>query len=567
MFGETTKGLTGDDVIRRGQKDCSVSLELTYGEIAYVVTRSRRHGLDVSLEGASMTDGMRLADAQEWLENLLGFDKKVFLASCYFSQENLLMLTGLSDVDKTDMLTNLLGFERYDDLYNKVFEKIKNFSVEIDKHKKVKTDLDYKTANNKSKIDMINRNIQTDRLRLESLKSEIEGYKKQVVSVDLSAKLESLTAQEDSLESQLKKVNDEYRDERDEIQRIQIAKTNLDAELRGQLSESQRLEKRINSLKSLDFGAKCDKCGAMITQENVKMFMDEAVSEHSVAMGKMSDLQFRIDNYITKLTTERSVADKMSEKNLNLDSELHSVRDEIRIVMNRKSEADRNLVLIKSCEKQLEDLDRRIDKQIDERDYLNDEILSFDDKSVECDFQIDKLTKGIEALEFWKKSFSTSGIRALLLDRFCNKFNLIVNDYLSTASAGTMSVSMSPTKVLKSGEERNKMSLDILTNDTVVKYESLSGGEKRRVDVALCLTLNKWISVEYGLECGLLGLLVLDEIFSYVDKGGEESIATLLYNEGMTKAVFVVSHTSDLGSYAERIINIVKENGVTRLVE
>jgi len=477
------------------------------------------------------------------------------------------MLTGLSDGDKTEMITNLLGFDKYDDLYLKVFEKIKKFTTRIDELGREKTVQESNIARNKSNVVLINGFISQSRLHIETLKSEIEGYRQQAPATNIEEELQAHTAKEDNLSRQHEEVSKNYDIKTQDVQAVRLSKATNDAEWRGKISESAKVGIKIKSFKALDVGAKCDKCGAMITQENVQLFIDESTREFDKLSLECDEYQAKatdLDQRIAKLDAEADVL--YSEKN-SLYSELGRVRAEIKSLIQAKGEADKNLALIKACEGEIAGTEKQIEKEIEKRDKANDEILSFDDKITELDWQVEKTKAGLEVLEFWKFSFSPQGIRALLLDRFCNEFNSTVNTYLSTASNGTMSVAVTPTKTLKSGEARNKIGMDIYTGGEAVKYESLSGGEKRRVDVALCLTLNKWISQKYGLSNGLLSLLILDEVFSYIDASGEESVATLLYNEGLNKAVFVVSHTADLGSYAERVLTIIKEHGISRMAE
>jgi DNA repair exonuclease SbcCD ATPase subunit len=96
-------------------------------------------------------------------------------------------------------------------------------------------------------------------------------------------------------------------------------------------------------------------------------------------------------------------------------------------------------------------------------------------------------------------------------------------------------------------------------------YKSLSGGQKRRVDVSLCLSLNKWVSDRYNVPNGLLGLIILDEIFSYLDKEGEESLANLISSESSNKAILVVSHTPSLESFATNIWEVEMRNNISKL--
>ena len=108
--------------------------------------------------------------------------------------------------------------------------------------------------------------------------------------------------------------------------------------------------------------------------------------------------------------------------------------------------------------------------------------------------------------------------------------------------------------------------MGILMGGEEVRYESLSGGEKRRVDIALCLAMNKFIAIKYDVPHGILGIMILDEIFSYIDRVGEEAIAGLIEAEGNNKTIIVISHTPELASYARSIWTVRKDAyGITSM--
>jgi DNA repair exonuclease SbcCD ATPase subunit len=107
--------------------------------------------------------------------------------------------------------------------------------------------------------------------------------------------------------------------------------------------------------------------------------------------------------------------------------------------------------------------------------------------------------------------------------------------------------------------------MNILLEGQEVKYESLSGGEKRRVDLSLIFGLNRWVSEKYLVPNGILGLIILDECFSYLDVSGSEVVAQLLLEEGNDRSIFVIDHSLSLSSYAINIWTVVKENGVSTL--
>ena len=63
----------------------------------------------------------------------------------------------------------------------------------------------------------------------------------------------------------------------------------------------------------------------------------------------------------------------------------------------------------------------------------------------------------------------------------------------------------------------------------------------------------------------MFGLVILDEVFSFIDRLGEETIASFLYQLGLTRTILVISHTPELESYGYRVWKVIKERGVSRL--
>jgi len=64
-----------------------------------------------------------------------------------------------------------------------------------------------------------------------------------------------------------------------------------------------------------------------------------------------------------------------------------------------------------------------------------------------------------------------------------------------------------------------------------------------------------------------LGMIVFNELFSSLDKAGEELTAAVLTKEGEDKAIVVISHTQELLAYADRVWTAERDkNRVTGLI-
>lgn len=605
LFGETTKELTGDDVIRRGFKDCSIELILIENSVKYIVNRSRKRGLTIQrIENENLmnlTEGRKLIECQNILESILGFDKNIFLASCYFSQESLSLFTQLEDTDRTNMITHLLGFETYDNLY----ERIKNL---IDAKLSEKESLNLEIDNSNRKIELFENDKNGILIRLGEISNEIldcenklsrisresNNYKIKLNELKNSEKtqvdLSALNVQINENLLDIEKCNTQIdvltENERDWIQKSNEIKTQriqIQSKINSISDKISDLSEQIVALHNSEIGSKCDKCGSLISLENVESFVSEktqAIVELQILMDEyqnhiekfekdLSCINSEIPNVRNSITEFKSSIKLLQEKIKNLNLEKEKCLNEINVIEKEILKFD---MLLQTNEKFLNEsnlllnnLNIQFGQYNNKKNLLESGIKNLEIAIVNQESLGMNMDESIEILAFWKESFSSKGIRSLLLDRFCNEFNSIINEYLSTASNGLMSVIINPIKILKSGEERNKIDFDVSLNDNVVKYKSLSGGEKRRLDICMCLALNSWVSNKFGINFGILGILILDEIFSFIDRLGEETIATLLYNESRNKSIFMISHTPELISYADRDMTIFKENGVSRL--
>jgi len=604
LFNTTSKGLTGNDVVRRGSENCKVSLEFIYGDEITIISRSRKEGLAISVGGKELCVGFKENQKQQILEkDILGFDQTMFLTSCYFSQENCTMFMELSDFTTTNMITHLLGFEVYDDILQEIKGKYDSIIGEIGlidtKADKIKYDIDKCQI----RIESSKKNVLALTDRQESYIEEVKGLTKSIEMVnsdraEIAKELDAEIPIDESINKRVNELTDKIAVKSKElsIERLRVKDCNdrilllsdkvneVVSLLKRSRRDTERLLKEIEELENLTFGERCNKCGAEITESNVVLFIQDKRDKLSSLNRATEELAFIEKERITALTEAKNVNTSCDECIKLLEKEIESYRNELNEALsNREHEQKRKADLIVKYEllgSKIEsykdqvaktklrvlDLDRDIQVETLEIAKLNELIKKFDSEIDTLSTERLRKTSLLGELAFWSDSFSYKGIRALLLDKFCNEFNSLVNSFLSVISSGRMSVVFSPTKVLKSGEERNKLGIDIKLGSERVKYKSLSGGEKRRVDVAVCLALNSWVSVRNNIPKGLLGFIAFDELFSFIDRLGEEEIGVLFSAQGKNKALFVISHTSELSSYADNQWLVEKKNGISNLI-
>ena len=584
LFGETTKGLTGDAVIHRDREvnNCTVTVNLVCGDTQYCIQRSRKHGLviedgqvDEAGNEIDIVVGMKEKQKQEILEKqILGFNKTLFLTSCYFSQEQLQTITDLSDGERTNMVTKLLGFDIYDKMYDIVKDKIdtlKDDLTDIDSEIGIKTNLldqtDIEVKGVEEKIELVMESIRGKKTFIKETNEEIESIKD--ITIDFDAKLREIAEHESILSEQGEKDSGKLKVINTELMDLNHRLGGLKTERHLNDENVLRIENKISRMREQNFGDRCDFCGSLIVEANIDAYESMKAEEMNKYLGNVKAAELAANELEKEKQLLSSKVDVIQARVVTNNEKFLGFRNQIETLNADKLDRQKRDILSETVDRvfgEITELREMVDQYkiqrkevIDRIDVIKVEIGVLKFKTTDINFDIEKLG-------FWKKAFSPVGIKSLLLDKFCNEYNQISNEYISTISTGSMSIVISPTKLLKSGEERNKIGIDVKFNGHTVAYESLSGGEKKRVDIALCLSLNKWVALRYNLPNGLLGIIALDEIFAFLDVLGEETIGTLLYKEGQEKAVYVISHTNELSSYANKYLTVVKKDNISSLL-
>ena len=108
----------------------------------------------------------------------------------------------------------------------------------------------------------------------------------------------------------------------------------------------------------------------------------------------------------------------------------------------------------------------------------------------------------------------------------------------------------------------NENYIDIMYDDKY--YEALSGGEKQKVDIIIQLALRDLLSSQLGINSNIL---VIDEIFDFLDTKGCQKILNLITNLNNIDSVFIISHhINELAiSYDNEIVVEKGENGISRI--
>lgn len=162
----------------------------------------------------------------------------------------------------------------------------------------------------------------------------------------------------------------------------------------------------------------------------------------------------------------------------------------------------------------------------------------------------------LEVMKFWETAFSEKGLIRYIIRNILDYFNLKSNEYVSILTNNQFS--------LKFNDE---LSETIINNGIPTKYISLSGGEKRKVNLSIMLALQDLSSKISRTDCNLL---FFDEVCDNLDDPGILAVNNLLLtlnSHNPEKKVLVITHNSLLQDLMgdSQSITVVKKKGISKI--
>lgn len=188
-------------------------------------------------------------------------------------------------------------------------------------------------------------------------------------------------------------------------------------------------------------------------------------------------------------------------------------------------------------------------------------------KIAEFEAQVRAHALKVAIYKYWTKGFSKQGIQSLLMEEVAALFNEHRSNILPVLTQGVFDVQFSTVSWTRAGEAREKTEFIVYKEGELIPYASLSGGERRRVDVGIMLTLVVAVSYWMGVP-GILGNLTLDEVTTFLDTSGAEGLMeALIQVQQVIPCVHVIDHGVHLQSLFPQVIRLEQdEEGVSHVL-
>jgi DNA repair exonuclease SbcCD ATPase subunit len=573
LYGETIRGQKGDKVINRNVgKNTKVVLEIIEdnGDV-YKVERYRKHKEHKNHVRLFHNDenitGKSDKDTDQLIVDLLQMDYSTFTNSVMFGQGVTKMFASSTDSEQKKILENMLQI----DIYKACQDKAKQYLTDIDRQRKV-LDGDIKVQENQIKTtnDMI-AHAQEKEAKLEeevmdkisklddewsdyntelqmlpdimALQDEADGYA--VLVTKLDERIERYKEPEENL---LELISDKK-----SLQRLLLT---INKDIDTKKSELADIRAGKNIPKS------CKACGQDLPLEDtshIENHLEEAIEELQKEYNSNKLLLNETEALIEKVHKLLEGKKPQEEQRKTLQDAIKDIEREIVATVNR--------------EKEIQKLQARILKQIDEQkallkttysDYIEQAIKMVN----EVKEKLEDNRKALEALdteyshyEFWVNSYGNQGIKSVLLDSVTPFLNTQANRYLGQLADSSIEVKFNTQQQLKSGEKRDKFSVEVINHNGDDDYKSNSNGEKRRIDVAVNMALQDLVASRSNKR---VDLLVYDEVFEGLDSIGSEAVIELLKEKARkVGSVLVITHNAALKQLFTKSLVVRKENART----
>lgn len=515
LTGDTLRGVGVNDVVNRNyKKNTKVSLTFLKDDIEYQVVRYRKDdklgdSLVLMKNGEDISKRVN-KETQKQLEDILGISYNILVSTILLGEGLSSRFTQLSDPEKKSLIESTLNLNcDMNKIRDKANSKLKEYKLESAKVEgEIKTLEGLREVN----IEMLENSISDN-------ESCIKIYEE--TSAHIDTEISKLNKQIDDINPKMKVINET-------LSKLDY----LSKQYSDLMLANMQYEKEISRVSGGELHV-CAMCHQTLGSTEskiavIKSYQDK-INENLVNASSLKD---QIDNLpapeILKekydhLSQEQSL---LADKNRSLSKDYNEYQVKIAEAKKDIESAKNTLQYARDCNSQLE----------------------------EKESQKNELSKSIVKSDYFYRLFSPTGIIVHILSDAI--------DYINTRLTVYSEVLLE--KDYHLDFVKGKMSL---VDSRGSSYQSLSNGEKRRLDISIQFALHDYVHMYCGMR---LDCCFIDEILDTLDDVGVDNIFDVLrlkLDYCQLKSIYVITHNNALKDKFDQIITVKKElNGDSFLV-
>ena len=547
MYGSLNrpKGKENSVINSAEGKNCRVEVEFEHEGDEYRVARFRKDDEDGTgvrwWRGGKEMTASTAKETQRDLEGSLPVSAEVFKHAIQVGQGMPDRFLDLSEPAKQDLLCQMVDLGMYDRAAEKTKQALAELSTSITMTKGTLQGLYGQIQNWEAELATARSGLaayesQTDDDRTQ-LTARIATCEMQIT--DLNARIDALRADAGSCEQQAAAARQRATEASQAAQALFQQGSKLKAAHTALEGERTRIGARPTH---------CPTCKQSITVADMSERLREIDAEQNTLLAQQHALA--ADYRVAKAQADQTATMKLqAEQALSrINAEVYQLQAQLSQFSHQKDQ----------IATQLQGYERKLDSLKSKVELTEQSIRTMRESLVPNEESLTEMNAQQLHWMYWKETIP--GLRASAVEEVLSFVNERLAHYMDIFSSGAMGVKLYQEQHGKG----SRIKVDLKTPaDT---YGMSSGGEKRRIDLAIYLSLSDLLQASAGVKCNVLAA---DEICDGLSPLGVGQFLDVLRTKSADTCVFVVSHNPAVSQNFEfdSIKVVERKNGKAKLRE
>lgn len=449
-------------------------------------------------------------------------DQKVWQRCSMFTSADAAVFSDAGDKARKELIESILGLSAYDDALKKARKD----------RKAIETDL--RDAE---------RDVFTQEGKASSLKAQLRA-KKQELEEHRAAPPATLNAKI------LRRTVEDCAEE------MRMHETRL-LEIRAELGALEEPEDRSAEISVLKHRIKEEQKKAKLFASGLCPTCGGNASSHKLSAGDNAKaLEAELASIERAAATDAKIYAKVYRP---LAEEEASLREEVVELRSRIRRAEPEL---KAIEAKMATWEAQTAFLEDAIKTLRKDKVSAMDALEEAEIVCDDLAREVKTMKVVEQVLGPRGIRAYLLSDALEGIETVANSWLARFGSG-IQIAISPVKQNKDDSYVETIDIQVDGAGGGFGYKACSGGQRRRIDIALLLALAEIASAAAGHDSATM---FCDEVFDWLDAEGMSLVSEVLSELAATKSIVIISHREDIKDMLDVSLHVHVSNHEVRPV-
>jgi len=518
LYGKSNRGTTKKQLVNSvNKKDCLVEIEFSSSGKEYKVRRGISPNIfEIYINGKVQEELSAVRDQQKYLEqNILKMSYKTFMQVVVLGSTNYIPFMQLTAADRRDLVEELLDIKIFSSMNSILKEKIKN------------------TERASGKLEMekvsIGGLIDSQKYFIESIKNTgLETIsKKENESQDIEEEIKNLLENIENIIKELENFNKE-------LEQISFTPKKLKQFLSIQSKLHQKKSLITEESEFFHQHSVCPTC---------KQEVDDKFKESK--LGELTQQNVELELGISEIYEAIVEEEERESKFINVSKKITELNSQL---SNYKNESNLKSKQIKSIEKEISEIRNNVENQNENVKHLQKLIRRYN----KLEKEQSKCNEVLEYFEFSYLLMKDGGIKSKIIENYLPVMNSQINKYLQMMDLYI------------------NFTLDSEFKETIrtpihedFSYGSFSEGEKQRINLSLLLAWRDIARMKNSANCNIM---FFDETLdSSLDSTGIENLLAIINYIIKDSNIFIISHRDGYDDKFERVIEVKKVNGFTKI--